>query len=352
MKIKPALLFAMAATLCAPLTALAGFDEALAAYREKNYPQALEQAQQAAAAGDARASFLLGAMYQGGLGVTASPSEAATWYEKAARGGVLGSFSKLAQMYMRGEGVPKDAEKALGLARQSAQLNDPEGMYLVHVILKNSALGYLDANGKPDEQKYRQLAARPVAQRTLDVEAQDALYLAAEKGYPLAIFSLALGFGGTLGDRNRERMQELIAKVPNHTHAGLKGYERLSSHMSRLGQSLATPQLFYDAQRLAMSAAMLKTCGLQENKEAVKASPPELIAIKVAQPLAEASYLPSNVPGFQKSYLVAGNWKEDWTYKGCGRTASLTITFTADGLGGARFVTEQSGRDIPGLSSQ
>ena len=338
--------------LCCPFNAIAGFEDALAAYRGKDYPKAISEARQAAATGDARAYFLLGAMYQGGLGVAASPTEAATWYEKAAQGGVLGAFTKLAQIHARGEGVPRNSEKALAYARQSAKFGDPEGMFFLHVLLQATALSYLDANKKPDLAKYQQLSARPLSERLLDIEAQDTLYRSAEKGYPLAILTLALGFGGIVGDNNLERMLGLTSKIPQHTNMVLQNYEKIARHISGLGQSLTSPQLFFDAQAPQMLAAMIRTCGLQESKGAIKPAAPELTAIAIAKPLSGASYLPSKVPGFERAYLVAGEWEEDWTYKGCNRIGTVRVKFFADGLGGARFVSEQSGKDIPGLVKQ
>lgn len=338
--------------LCYPFNAVAGFEDALAAYRAKDYPKANAEARQAAATGDARASFLLGAMYQGGLGVVASSSEAAAWYERAAQGGVPGSFAKLAQIYARGDGVPKNSEKALAYARQSAQLGDPEGMFFLHAILKATSLSYLDANGKADQTKYQKLSVRPLSDRVLDIEAQDTLYRASEKGYPLAILTLALVFGGTVGDNNRERMLELTSKIPQHTYKALQSYEKIARHINSLGQSLTSPQLFFDAQVSQMFAAMLKTCGLQESKEAIKSAAPELTSITIAKPLSGATYLPTKVPGYEHSYLVAGEWEEDWTYKGCDRTGTVRIKFSADGLGGARLFSEQTGKDISGLVKQ
>ncbi|MEN6586658.1 MAG: tetratricopeptide repeat protein [Sulfuricella sp.] len=345
-------LFLIGYFLCYPFNAFAGFEDALAAYRGKDYPRAIADARQAAATGDARASFLLGAMYQGGLGVAASPAEAVAWYEKAAQGGVLGAFSRLAQIYARGDGVPRNPEKALAYARQSAQSGDPEGMFFLHVILKSGSLGYIDASGKADQAKYRQLSARPLSERGMDVEAQDALYRSSEKGYPYAVLTLALAFGGTVGDNNREHMLALAGKIPQHTHKALQNYEKLARLINGLGQSLTSPQLFFDAQGPQMLAAMLKTCGLQESKEGTRAAPPELTAIAIAKPLSGATYLPSKVPGYEHAYLVTGEWEEDWTYRGCDRTGTVRVKFSADGLGGARFFSEQTGKDIPGLAKQ
>src|SRR5206468_4180214 len=113
----------------------------------------------------------------------------------------------------------------------------------------------------------------PLSDRVLDIEAQDALYRSSEKGYPLAILSLALEFGGKVGDNNRERMLELTSKIPKHTNTALRNYEKLARHINSLGQSLTSPQLFYDAQASQILAAVLKTCGMQASKDAINAKP-------------------------------------------------------------------------------
>src|SRR3990172_2655762 len=130
MKTKLGIFFLLGYALCYPYCAFAGFEDALKAYQEKDYPKAVAEARQAASTGD-----------------------------------VGGSFSKLAQIYMRGDGVPKNPEKALAYARQSALLGDPDGMFLLNIILKVGSLSYVDANGKPDRAKYRQLSVRPLSER-------------------------------------------------------------------------------------------------------------------------------------------------------------------------------------------
>lgn len=338
----------IACALCYPLSGIAGFNEAFVAYQSKDYSKANAEARQAAAAGDVRAYFLLGAIYQGGLGVTASPTEAVSWYEKAAQGGVAGAFAKLAQIHARGEGVPKSDDKALAYARLSAQVGDPEGMLFLYTLLKATPLSTLDANGKVDMAKYRQLAARPLSERSPDIEAQDALYRSSEKGYPMAVLTHALALGGIVGENNRERMLELTSKISQHTYQPLQRYEKIARYMNSLGQSLTSPQLFVDAQASQALAGMIQTCGMQQSK----ATPPELTSITVAKPLNGATYLPTKVAGQERTYLVAGEWEEDWTYKGCDKTATVKVKFVADGLGGARFTSEHSGKDIPGFIKQ
>lgn len=340
-----ALLFV--ALLSCPLSALAGFSEALAAYQAKDYGTAVAEARQAAGAGDARGSFLLGVMYQGGQGVSANTAEAAKWYQLAAQGGVVGAFAKLAQLHARGDGVPRDPERAIALARLGDQFGDAEGSLFLSVSLTAGPLNYLDGAGKPDAAKYRRLASRPIAERALDSEARDALYRAAAKNHPLAQQLLALSLGATVGDGNRERMLALVAKLPGHGNPALQNYEKIARHMERLGQSHTTPQLFFDSQLSQTLAAMIQTCGLRDPKDAERPAPPELIAVSIAKPLSGAVYLPSKVPGNEKAYLVAGEWEENWTYRGCGKEASVTVKFSADGLGGAYMGSQQTLKAAP-----
>jgi len=319
--------------------ALAGFDEALRAFQAKDYPAALGEARKADAAGDVRSSYLLGIMLQAGLGVAADPAQAAALYEKAAKGGVVGAYSKLALAYARGAGVTRDKDKALALARRAAQLGDPEGAYVLSVVLSNDYLGYLDAAGKPDIVRYTQLAKRPIAERTLDTEARDALYWAAGKGQPQAALTLALALGATIGDGNRQKMQAIIDKMSDSGLPALQNYGRISRYMDTLGASLATPQLFVDAQMSQALAASMQACGTRDPKDAAK-TPPKLVKTAVTKPVANAAYLPSKIAGYERAYMVAGQWEEAWTYSACDKTAVVTVKFAADGLGGATYATE------------
>lgn len=318
-----------------PVPMASKFNEALAAYQAKDYAIALAKARDAAGIGDARGSFLVGVLYQNGQGIAANATEAASWYEKAAQGGVAGAFSKLAQLYARGDGVPKSLDNAIAHARRGDQLGDPEGSFFLYVLLNAGPLSLLDSAGKTDRAKYEKLAIRPVRERTLDVEAKDALYRAAAKGYPLAQLSLALAFGGTVGEGNRERMLSLVSKIPTHTNQALKNYERIARRMEQLGQTYTSPQLFFDTQTSQTLAGMTQTCGIRDPKEVEKTALPELTAISISKPLSGAIFLPSSISGNERAYLVAGEWEENWTYRGCGNTANVIVNFKADGMGGA-----------------
>lgn len=331
----------------------AGFEESAKAIQEKDYQTALSEARKGADANDPRAYYLLGEIYKNGLGVDRNPSEAVNWYQKAATKGVVVAVSKLAMAYSRGEGVVKDKDKALALARLAAKNQDPEGLFLVYLFLNNEYLNYFNSKGQPDNEKYQKLANRAITDRMLDIEAFDSLYLSAGKGNPLAISMLALTLGARIGDDNRKKMDELLSQVPNNMKSsipGLQAYSNISKQMDLLGNSYASPQLFSDSQASGMTAAMIQGCGL--DKEKAKKTTPKLISTRVVNPSTNNIYLMSSVSEYKKSYLISGYWDEEWKYEACDKPVAINVKFLADGLGGAKFSIVQSGKDIPGISKE
>jgi len=329
--------------LAYPSMASAGYDEAMAAFAKKDYQTALREARQAAEAGHAHASWLLAEMHAYGFGVPASKTESAFWYQKAAEGGMARAFERLAWMHARGDGVPKDPDKALDYARRGARLGDAGSNHFVYVALISGPLRWLDAAGKPDAERYRALAARPVAERALDTEAYDALYRSAEKNWQPALFTLVLATGATVGEGNRERLLTAWKRLALRNHPTLQRYVLTAQRQEQLGATLTSPQLFLDAQLPQAVAAMIAACGVRDPKEGPKQLP-ELIKTAVTRPLNDAVWLPSQVPGHEHAYLVAGNWEETWTYRGCDRMADVVIEFKADGMGGATFSSRQEAR--------
>lgn len=321
-------------------SATAGFNEAMKAFEANNFSLALSEARKAADAGEARANLMIATIYENGMGVPVDKAQAVKQYEIAAQRGIAKAYSRVAQAYARGTGVPRDKDKALANARRAAQSGDVEGSFLQAIIIDGLFLSYLDANGKADHQRYMQLAGRPPGERALDSEAKDALYSAAERGFGPALGALAYQFGSVVGDGNRKRMLALIEKMPNPGHPGLQNYKAIGRQMDSLGDSLASPQLFADTQVATSTAAALQACVSRQNLEAGKA--PRLVSARVSKPLSNATYLASKLAGYERSYLISGQWEEDWTYSACDKTTVVRIKFSADGLGGARYATEQA----------
>lgn len=83
---------------------------------------------QAADSGNVKAQILLAFKYRDGEGVTKDAAKAVEWYEKAAERKDLGAMMELGIMFRDGNGVPKDEEKARSWFARGAELNDPFSM--------------------------------------------------------------------------------------------------------------------------------------------------------------------------------------------------------------------------------
>jgi TPR repeat protein len=90
--------FLLALSLAFPLSALAGFDEGLAAAEKSDYLSALRHWQPLAAEGHAASQYNLGLMYEQGLGLPRNPVFAAHWIGKAAAQGLVSAQNHLAQL--------------------------------------------------------------------------------------------------------------------------------------------------------------------------------------------------------------------------------------------------------------
>jgi TPR repeat protein len=88
------------------------FEEAIAAYNSQDYASALQLLRPLAESGNVRAQFLLGFMYEGGIGVLPDDIEAVKWYQRAADTGDDYAQYHMGIMHMNGRGVPRDLVSA------------------------------------------------------------------------------------------------------------------------------------------------------------------------------------------------------------------------------------------------
>ena len=98
------------------------FSAGMRAHLDKDYAQSRRIFDALAAAGDARSQFMMGTIYEQGLGVPEDLAEAARWYRRAADGGNASAQYNLGIFYQFGKGVPKDpAQAAAWLVKASEQ---------------------------------------------------------------------------------------------------------------------------------------------------------------------------------------------------------------------------------------
>jgi hypothetical protein len=115
----------------------AGFEEGIQAYKNGDYATAAREWLPLAQQGDARAQFLLGALYAQGYGVPRDYGAAAQWFRQAAAQGHVGAQYNLGVRYHEGRGVPRDPSQAAEWFRRAAQQGFARAQYNLGVLYAN-----------------------------------------------------------------------------------------------------------------------------------------------------------------------------------------------------------------------
>ena len=194
---------ALTAFICLTLTVLlftataghtADYEKGAAAFHEGDYATALTEWTPLAEQGDARAQFLLGAMYNEGKGVPQDYKAAAGWYTLSAEQGMPIAQYNLGQMYQQGWGVSKNSEIAAkwfmhaaeqGVASAQAALG---GLYFLgkgvqmHYVYAYMWLSIAAANGMENAGEYRDTVMRQMNPEQI-AEAQEATLECVRKGF-------------------------------------------------------------------------------------------------------------------------------------------------------------------------
>ncbi len=110
------------------------------AYSEGRYQEAAVDYRKAAEAGDARAQFMLGHMYDQGQGVPQSTQESVHWMEMAAGNGYTTAQVIMGVRYLSGDGVTANIPKAFHLFNTAAQAED-EMAYFYLGLLYDAGIG-------------------------------------------------------------------------------------------------------------------------------------------------------------------------------------------------------------------
>lgn len=102
-------------------TGEAEFTKGAQAYKQKNYPEALNWFQKAAAKGYTKAYSILGLMYHQGDGVVKNPTISFKWYMQAAEKGYLEAMHNIGVFYINGQGVKTNYVEARKWLKASAK---------------------------------------------------------------------------------------------------------------------------------------------------------------------------------------------------------------------------------------
>jgi len=126
------------APLATPAPAVAAAPETFELPPEAVGPLELRQA---AADGDARAQFEIGAIYTEGRAVEQSYDDAAKWYERAAAQGFTPAQYRLGNLYEAGTGVAKNLEEAKLWYQRSADAGNRMAMHNLAALYASGQLG-------------------------------------------------------------------------------------------------------------------------------------------------------------------------------------------------------------------
>src|SRR5215475_2555317 len=154
----------------------AGFEEGLQAYKNGDYATAVREWLPLAQQGDARAQFLLGALYAQGHGVPQDYGAAAQWFRQAAEQGHVGAQYNLGVRYHEGRGVQRDPVQAAVWFRRAAQQGFARAQYNLGVL-------YANGDGVPRDAS----------------QAAQWLRRAADQEDPKAQYNLGLFYAGGVG---------------------------------------------------------------------------------------------------------------------------------------------------------
>src|SRR5262249_32213372 len=95
-------------------------DEGVSAYNSGNYELALKELHPMAEAGDSRAQWVVGVMYDQGRGIGRDRAQAAQWYRRSAEQGNARAQTSLGYLYQIGQGVPQDRRLAVQWFQKAA----------------------------------------------------------------------------------------------------------------------------------------------------------------------------------------------------------------------------------------
>ncbi|HEX9361448.1 MAG TPA: hypothetical protein VF922_07800 [Bradyrhizobium sp.] len=162
----------------------------------------------AALKGDPAAAYEVGLRFAEGKGVAPSFEEAAKWYDRAARAGVVPALFRLGTFYEKGLSVKKDVDVARRYYMQAAERGSAKAMHNLAVLDADG--GGNGANYKSASQWFRKAADRGVADSQYNLGVLYARGIGVEQNLAESFkwFSLA----AAQGDAESARKRDDIAK--------------------------------------------------------------------------------------------------------------------------------------------
>ncbi|MBE0581799.1 peptidoglycan-binding protein [Devosia sp.] len=176
---------------------------------------------QAAANGDARAQFEIGAIYTEGRAITQDYVEAAKWYERAAAQGFVPAQYRIGNLYEAGQGVDKDFEVAKLWYQRGAEAGNRMAMHNLAALYAGGQLG--EQQFESAAEWFAQAAARGMTDSQFNLGMLYARGLGVEQDFEQSYkwFSLA----ARNGDADAANARDDIAKSLTAEAVGRLGDE-------------------------------------------------------------------------------------------------------------------------------
>ncbi|CEF53655.1 tetratricopeptide repeat protein [Acetobacter ghanensis] len=108
----------------------------------------------AARSGDAKALNMLGRAYERGWGITPNPLLALQYFEMAARQNYGWAFFNMADLYLSGQGIPRDVPRAYALYVKAAQAGVAKALNMIGLLQEDQS-----PSGVAAARQYYQAAA-------------------------------------------------------------------------------------------------------------------------------------------------------------------------------------------------
>ena len=213
--------FALVCAAAASVRA-ASFEEAVAAYQRADYASAMRIWHELGEAGDVRAIYNLGVLFDLGQGVAPDPARAAVYFQHAAQAGHARAMSNYGRLLEQGRGVPKNEEQAAHWFRKAAEGGLAEAQY-------NLGLMYERGRGVPksDRDAAAWYGSAAAGGQSAALERLGLLYRDG-RGVPHNATRATLLLYGAAMDGRQDAMQALEQMAPQHTPFALFG-QRLDS---------------------------------------------------------------------------------------------------------------------------
>ena len=136
-----------------------------------NYAESVKWYKLAAEAGDAKAQFNLGVMYDEGKGIPQDDAEAVKWYRLAAEAGIAGAQCRLGRMYDFGEGVPQNYTEAMKWYRLAAEAGMEAAQFNLGDMYANGVAGVVPHDNRLAYMWYNIAAAQ--GKKTISAVAEE-----------------------------------------------------------------------------------------------------------------------------------------------------------------------------------